>query len=817
MGETLARPDVTVEQVFEEPAVTLIAPALPVVVMGVNNQIEFRQSAGDLDDVTIINNFNYPNRISGTTVGLASVKVFLFASDGVFELDGFTADANKVAVAAFNDTLKILIRDSLTGQAVGDFNETPISEVTGETTISTLTFEDAASGAFIADGVRPGMQLRIKSGADIGFFEVASVESDTSLTVKATPETGFTGFAATAAALTYFLTADYSTFKDESTDFFAKNVVPGRNTIIKFEQPDGTARSFIVEAVDDVDTLRLNLEHSGGIATGDSTVGTGDFSDSGAVDFAAAGVKVGWKLIIEDGLDAGTYDITAVVTTTLTVTPNFPVGAVGANYRISQTLTAETGLKYSIEETRFDRTGTVLISWDGVRIDNVDKLVTVQTTADVLAKLGAPVPENPLAFAAFWAVQNTDTTVFATAVAADSILNWSQALDFLETEEVYSLVPLTQDLATQQLFDSHVTSQSALDGKHERKVFINRELFVFATRTTEPSPDVGATITDSTSPTLDTFEDIGADFVTDGVVTGDEIAFSFVDGDGVTQTEKTRASTRDSATALTLLNGLTAAFIIGWNAAVAPNRNYIITSPPLDKFDQAENIADFSRGFANRRVTNVWPDLVEFTYTDDSEKTDFKTQDELDGVTTLQTGNVTRVVDGFYLAAAIGGQVAGEESEQPFTNLNIVGPVGLRNSNKYFTETQLDIIATGGTYIVIQEIDNGPTFSRHQLSTDISLIEKRELSVTKNVDFISKFMRNQLRPYIGKFNITDIYLEQLRSVVSAILASLKSDGKIITGTIVTLEQSTTQSDTVLLEIDILVPFPANFIRVTLFI
>ena len=816
MGETLVRPDVLVEQVFEEPSITLIAPALPVVVMGVNNQIEFRQSAGDLDDVTIVNNFNYPNRISGTTVNLSSVKAFLFASDGVFELDGFTADANKVALAAFNDTLKILIRDSLTGEAVGDFTETPISEVTGETTISTLTFEDAASGAFITDGVRPGMQLRIKSGADIGFFEVASVQSETSLTVKATPETGFTGFAATAAALTYFLTADFTTFKDAGVDFFAKNVIPGRNTIIKFDQPDGTARTFIVEAVDDKDTLRLNAEFLSDIGTGDSTIATGDFTDSGGTDFAVAGVKVGWKLIIEDGTDAGTFDITSVVSTTITVNTSFG-GAIGSNYRVSQTLTAETGIKYSIEESRFDRTGTVLISWDGVRIDNVDKRVTVQTTDDVLAKLGPAVPENPLAFAAFWAVQNTDTTVFATAVAADSILNWTQALDFLETEEVYSLVPLTQDLATQQLFDAHVTSQSSVDGKHERKVFINRKLFVFATRTTEASPDAGATITDSTSPTLDTFADAGADFVTDGVVTGDEIAFSFVDGDGVTQTGQTRVSTRDSATALTLLNGLTAAFIINWNAAVAPNRSYVITSPPLDKFDQAENIADFSRGFANRRVTNVWPDLVEFTYTDDSEKTDFKTQDELDGVTTLQTGNVTRVVDGFFLASAIGGQVAGEESEQPFTNLNIVGPVGLRNSNKYFTETQLDIIATGGTYIVIQEIDNGPTFSRHQLSTDISLIEKRELSITKNVDFISKFQRNQLRPYIGKFNITDIYLEQLRSVVSAILASLKSDGKIITGTIVKLEQSKTQSDTVLLEIDILVPFPANFIRVTLFI
>lgn len=815
MGETIERPDVTVEQQFQEPAVALVAPALPVVAMGVNKQIEFRLDAGALADPAVSNDFSYPGRISGTTIDLATVAVHLFDDDGVFELLDFTADANKVAVAAFNETTFILIRDAQTGQAVGNFAESSIAETTGDTTIGTLTFEDSASGTFITDGIRPGMKIAIHSGADFGEFEVDTVVSETEITVKAFPESGFTGFAATASGLLYHLGADTSTFKDVSLDFFSKDLVAGFDTFIEFEQPTGEKRKFSVEAIDDANTLQLDMEFLAREASGDTTVGTGTFTDSGE-DFAALGVKVGWKLIIQDGADAGTFDITVVGTTTVTVDATFG-GDTGASYRISETLVSENGLEYSATLSRFDRTGTILISYNGTRIDNIGVKVTVETTDDVVTKLGPAVPENPLSFAAFWAVQNTDTTVFATAVAQDSLADWTSALDFIETEEMYALVPATQDPATQQVFAAHVTSESSVENKHERIVLINVPLFISTTRVSEDTPDAGAEITDGSSPTLDTFVDATADFVTNGVVAGDVITFSFVDGDGVTNTEDTRVSTRDSATALTLLNGLTASFITAWNLATVPDQSYLITSPPLDKFDQAENIAQVSRGFANRRVYNIWPDLVEFTYTDDTQSTTFLTQDELDGVVTLQTGNRTSVEPGYFLAACIGGQVAGEESEQPFTNLNIVGPIGLRNSNKYFTESQLDIIATGGTYIVIQEIENGPTFSRHQLSTDVSLIEKRELSITKNIDFIAKFFRNQLRPYIGKFNITNIYLEQLRSVATAILNSLKSDGKIISGSIVKLEQSADQPDTVLLEVDILVPFPANFIRVTLLI
>jgi hypothetical protein len=378
---------------------------------------------------------------------------------------------------------------------------------------------------------------------------------------------------------------------------------------------------------------------------------------------------------------------------------------------------------------------------------------------------------------------------------------------------------LSQDPAVHQVYAAHVTQQSDIDSKHERIAFVNRELFVQETRTEEDPADTGALITDETSPTLDTFADSTADFVTDGIIQGDEIEFSYDDGaGGAVTTESTRVFSRDSATDLTLVDGLTAPFIIAWNTAAGlGDASYNIKSAALDKFEQADFIADYSSSFANRRFHNVWPDLVEVTYTDDTEATTFLTDEEIADSSLLTTGDVTSVEPAYFLGSMVGGMVPGNVPEQPFTNFNIIGASGLRNSNRYFTNTQLDIIATGGTYIVIQDAVDGPVFSRHQLSTDVSQIEKRELSITKVVDFTAKFFRNSLRPYIGKFNITAIYLEQLRAVADGILTKLIEDSTLIDGEIVSLVQSETQPDTVLLEVDIDVPFPANTIRVTLLI
>jgi hypothetical protein len=96
-------------------------------------------------------------------------------------------------------------------------------------------------------------------------------------------------------------------------------------------------------------------------------------------------------------------------------------------------------------------------------------------------------------------------------------------------------------------------------------------------------------------------------------------------------------------------------------------------------------------------------------------------------------------------------------------------------------------------------------------------IEKRELSITKDVDFVAKSIRNSLRPYIGKYNITKTFIEMLRMQVCGLLKQMMENGQLVQGDLISLVQSEDQPDTVLVTIQLLVPYPCNYIRVTLLI
>ena len=127
------------------------------------------------------------------------------------------------------------------------------------------------------------------------------------------------------------------------------------------------------------------------------------------------------------------------------------------------------------------------------------------------------------------------------------------------------------------------------------------------------------------------------------------------------------------------------------------------------------------------------------------------------------------------------------------------------------------VAAAGGTFWVLQEVSGGPLTCRHQLTTDLTSVETRELSITKVVDFTAKFMRTGLRNFIGKFNITQPFLDTLSTVVQGQLSFLSEMGVLIGGELNNIVQDTSEPDTVLIDVTLDVPYPCNYIRLTLVI
>jgi hypothetical protein len=155
--------------------------------------------------------------------------------------------------------------------------------------------------------------------------------------------------------------------------------------------------------------------------------------------------------------------------------------------------------------------------------------------------------------------------------------------------------------------------------------------------------------------------------------------------------------------------------------------------------------------------------------------------------------------------------------QQGFTNLPMVGYSGVQGSQDTYSPRQLNVMAAGGTYILVQDAIGAPIISRMQLSTDTTTIEKRELSITKIVDFTAKFLRAGLRNFIGTFNITQPFLDTVSTVIHGMLKFLEENGVLISGDLNNIIQSTDQPDTVLVDVLLDVPFPCNYIRLTLVI
>jgi hypothetical protein len=97
----------------------------------------------------------------------------------------------------------------------------------------------------------------------------------------------------------------------------------------------------------------------------------------------------------------------------------------------------------------------------------------------------------------------------------------------------------------------------------------------------------------------------------------------------------------------------------------------------------------------------------------------------------------------------------------------------------------------------------------------VSTVQKREFSVTKIVDFVAKQLRLGLEGKIGKFNITQPFLDALSTAVQGLGRNLTESGVLLSFNIVSIEVNATQVDRIDITVALGVPIPANFIVLTL--
>jgi hypothetical protein len=159
--------------------------------------------------------------------------------------------------------------------------------------------------------------------------------------------------------------------------------------------------------------------------------------------------------------------------------------------------------------------------------------------------------------------------------------------------------------------------------------------------------------------------------------------------------------------------------------------------------------------------------------------------------------------------------------QQGLTNIAVAGISTLSHSNFYFTRAQMDTMAASGTLIFAQQAQTSTPYIRHQLTTDMSVLNYREISLVKNLDFLSYYYVQILKSFIGKWNITPDSLNTLRQTINAGSSLLigqklpKIGPPLLSAKIVSLAQDKVNLDNVDCTLNVSLADPLNFINLYL--
>lgn len=514
---------------------------------------------------------------------------------------------------------------------------------------------------------------------------------------------------------------------------------------------------------------------------------------------------------------SSTYIIAHNIPSTLPTdrpTPDLVVGGTAGRLKIKADIIRDT------DGVPINTSGALLVAYKALRKDvtamaKEPALLTLQDVTDLEDVLGPVTPENPLAMQLYYMLVNA-AGISVTGLGVDEVSQaypdgtpdaYARACTFLQSQEVYAIAPTSQDPTIHQILATHVSSMSEPDNKGERVVLICPPM------PKEEMPKIVASGTDGDSTaTLNEFDtklaSLPVDVLNAGInpsgiiptsaglyltIEGSPKKYNISSVNGTKVTIRTAFAPGENDDEFYATENLPSDLIsVTFSVKVRGASLVNSSTKKIDYERAAQAYQDLAHSYSNRRVILVAPEYV------------YANKD-----------GVEQKVKGYYLCGAIAGMTGRLPPQQGFTNYPITGFTGVSGSNDVFNEHQLNVGAGGGVYWVVQDIPGGPLVCRHQLTTDLTSIETREYSITKIVDFVAKFMRAGLRNFIGKYNVTQSFLDTLSTVIQGQLGFLTEAGVIIGGDLNNIIQDEKAPDTVLVDVTLDIPYPCNYIRLTL--
>lgn len=433
--------------------------------------------------------------------------------------------------------------------------------------------------------------------------------------------------------------------------------------------------------------------------------------------------------------------------------------------------------------------GDVFMGYKALRTDLANRVLTINDALDLEGQMGTVDDENPLALGVQLALANTTGRIRAIAVSSNDLAGYLAALEYAEGERLYYMVPLTQSTDILMAFKAHAELLSTPENASWRVAIINTAIptqqyigqytpsFVNANGGNNNVTIIaGKYVLTSSNST----------FISDGIAAGDIVYF-------------TAAAPGTEVGAHTVLEVVSNQQLVLQTSSTSTGVSLYV-SRTMTKTQSATAVAAQSETLNSKRVWHIQPDLV--------------------GV---EVNGVTKYLPGYYLCCGLAGMGAGFPVQQGFTNIGVAGISDLKHSNFYFSKADLGRMAEKGTCLFVQGSQGGIPYVRHELTTDITVLEYREMLVVKNWDFLSYFYFDKLKSFIGSWNITPDTMNTIRQsiIASSELIKTKKLPKIgpplLDYKIKKLEQNAYNKDNLDVEMNISVVYPLNYLNLHLII
>jgi len=438
--------------------------------------------------------------------------------------------------------------------------------------------------------------------------------------------------------------------------------------------------------------------------------------------------------------------------------------------------------------TIFD--GQLYADYREMRTDNANHLGIISTVTENEEVLGPAVADNPLAKAVYHALENSGgVAVYYMMVASNDVTGYTAALDVLtENDEIYGLVPLTDDEDVKELFRVHVLERSNDINNQWRIAWVgNTELRVAPVYVEKSGgADIEATVSEYPAGMYKKLNASGTLFITNRVEAGDTVRINYrLDPDGNTIWDEYTVDRVDTEEQIILVEDVGAPISVAIKIEIWRMRT---------KYEYAEALASYCTKFNTRRVSVVWADNPV----------------EDDGST----------MPLYYLCAALSGQRSGVPPHAPLSQVDLLG-IAL-DPQIQFSRDELNIIASGGVWIVNKDF-SGRVYTRHQVTSVNNPDDflQREQSKTTNLDHISRSFYAVTKDLFGQGNISPDMLalikQRLIDEIEEITNrpySARIGPQMLGATILKVEQDPVLRDTVVVQINPGLPDPLNNLPIT---